>query len=251
MILLNFLWIIPLSILVGFLINHLADTLPNYRKILPSPICSNCEQKLSWSDYLKFNHCSQCQHKPIRRLVVIILIIITYVLVILIPPEYSDTIPTLVIFSYLALVFIIDLEHRLILHPVSLVGGLIFLGFGIYFNGLLNTLIGGGAGFIFMFALYLLGILFSKWMAKRRGEEIEEVALGYGDVILTTILGLLLGWPRTVVLLFFTILLGGLFSSGFMIVLKIRKKYELFTPIPYAPFLIISTIILIYLSSAN
>lgn len=248
---LNLLWIIPLSILIGIVINHFADTLPVYRKILVSPICSKCEQKIKWTDYLRLRRCSHCQHKPIRRFVLQIIIIITYVLVFLFPPDYSRIIPTLIIFSYLALIFIIDLEYRLILHPVSLIGGLLFFGLGICLNGFINTLIGGGAGFIFMYALYLFGILFSKWIAKRRGEELDEVALGYGDVILTTILGLLLGWPRIVVLLFFAILLGGIFSSVYMVILKIRKKYELFTPIPYAPFLIISTVILIYISSAN
>jgi len=120
---------------------------------------------------------------------------------------------------------------------------------GLYLNGWQVTGLGGIIGFGIMYLLYLFGIIFSKWIIKRRGVVLDEVALGYGDVNLTAILGLLFGWPRIAVLLFFAILMGGLFSAVYLLILKIRKKYELFTPIPYAPFLIISAIILIYIST--
>jgi len=102
-----------------------------------------------------------------------------------------------------------------------------------------------------MYGLYLFGILFSKWIAKKRGETLDEVALGYGDVNLTAILGLLFGWPRIAVLLFFAILFGGIFSAIYMVILKVRKRYELFTPIPYAPFLIISSLLMMYISTSK
>jgi leader peptidase (prepilin peptidase)/N-methyltransferase len=151
--------------------------------------------------------------------------------------------------TYLILVFIIDLEHRLILHPVSIFGAILFTILGLYLNGWQDTVLGGGLGFLLMYALYLFGILFTKWIAKRRGETIDEVALGFGDVNLTAILGLLFGWPRIAVLLFFAILFGGLFGIGYLLVLKAKNKYELFTPIPYAPFLIIAGLIILYISS--
>jgi len=250
--LLNLIWLVPLSVVVSIMINHLADTLPIVRKITSLPICIECHQPLGLLRYISFKACPHCQTKPgNRRFLLPILFIITYVLLFLFPPEYSGIFPSLIIVTFLYLVFIIDLEHRLILHSVSIFGAILFTIIGLYLNGWQKTILGGVIGFLLMYGLYLFGILFSKWMAKKRGEMLDEVALGYGDVNLTAILGLLLGWPRIAVLLFFTILLGGIFSAVYMVILKFRKRYELFTPIPYAPFLIISALILLYISTPN
>jgi leader peptidase (prepilin peptidase)/N-methyltransferase len=250
--LLNLFWLIPLSILVSILINHLADTLPIVRKMTLSPICTECQQTFELTRYVSFKECPHCQTKPgKRRFLLPIIFIITYVLLYLFPPEYSGIYLSLIIVSFLYLVFIIDLEHRLILHPVSIFGAILFSIIGLYLNGWQKTILGGGIGFLFMYGLYLFGILFSKWIAKKRGETLDEVALGYGDVNLTAILGLLFGWPRIAVLLFFAILFGGIFSAIYMVILKVRKRYELFTPIPYAPFLIISSLLMMYISTSK
>jgi leader peptidase (prepilin peptidase)/N-methyltransferase len=156
-----------------------------------------------------------------------------------------------VILTYLGILFLIDLEHRLILHPTSIVGAFLFLFVGIFRNGILKTLIGGLTGFVIMFLLYLFGILFNRWMSKRKGETIDEAALGYGDVNLSGVLGLLLGWPGIGLCLFFAIIGGGVFSGLWLLFMLVRKKYEAFTPIPYAPFLIISAIFILYLSINN
>ena len=61
-----------------------------------------------------------------------------------------------IILVYLAIVIVIDLEHRVILHPVSLVGAVLGLGTGIFLrsqnqntlpHGITSTLLGGLAGF--------------------------------------------------------------------------------------------------------
>ena len=80
-----------------------------------------------------------------------------------------------VLWLYFAVVTVIDLEHRLILHPISWTGAVLGLGLGIWRHGILYTLLGGVAGYGTMFALYLLGGLFARWMARRRGEELDEV----------------------------------------------------------------------------
>ncbi|MRR32837.1 hypothetical protein EG834_21460, partial [bacterium] len=60
-------------------------------------------------------------------------------------------------------------------------------------------LLGGLAGFTIMFVFYLLGVAFAKARARRMRaaglETDDEEALGAGDVILSTVLGLFLGWP--------------------------------------------------------
>lgn len=250
MIYLNLLWLFPLGFIIGNLLNHFSDSLPEIRKISVRPFCTKCGQTFDILNYITLNRCKACNSKPgIRRFIVLIFSTFAVPIVYYFPPLFSGWVLAIVIFAYLGLVFVIDFEHRLILHPVSLIGGVLFLFMGISLNGWKITFVGCLAGFAIMYALYLFGILFSKLMSKRRGQDIEEIALGFGDVTLSTILGLLLGWPRIGIALFFAIILGGIFSGIFLIISIINKKYKAFTAIPYAPFIIVSSIILIYLSS--
>lgn len=147
--------------------------------------------------------------------------------------------------GYFGLVAVIDLEHRLVLHPVSLAGAGLGLVVGWLLHGFLPTLLGGVAGFAIMLGLYALGGVFAKWMAKRRGEPIEEVALGFGDVNLAGVCGLMLGWPGITAGLVIGILLGGGVSLAIILGQLAAKKYKPFTAIPYAPFIILGTIILL------
>jgi len=252
MIFINLLWLFPLGYLIGSLLNYFSDVLPQTKRIIEKPYCDNCGQTFDFINYITFSDCQNCRCRPkLRMYIVAILAILIIPLIYFFPPAYTGWILALIIFSYLGLVFIIDLEHRLILHPVSLVGGILFLIIGIYLNGWKVSLIGLLGGFGIMYILYLLGILFGKIMAKSRGQEIDEIALGFGDVTLSTILGLLIGWPRIGVTLFFAIVLGGIFSGLFLLSTVLMKKYKAFTAIPYAPFIIISAVVLIYLSSGN
>ncbi len=146
------------------------------------------------------------------------------------------------------LVIVIDLEHRLILHPVSLTGAVLGIIFGSVNHGILNTILGGAAGFGIMLVFYLLGILFLRFLSRNRDEEIDEVALGFGDVNLAGVIGLLLGWPGVIAGVFVAILLGGVISGIFLVVQKIRKKYQAFEALPYGPFLVISVVLVLYYS---
>lgn len=150
------------------------------------------------------------------------------------------------ILIYFGLVLIIDLEHRLILNTVISSG--IFLGVftGFRLHGPWNTLLGGAAGFAMMLTLYWIGDLFTHFLSKRRGEPIEEVALGFGDVNLSGVLGLFLGWPGITLGLFVAILLGGFASAIFLIVMTLKREYKAFTALPYAPFLVFATVFLLF-----
>ena len=97
-----------------------------------------------------------------------------------------------------------------------------------------------------MLVFYFLGEFFVKRMAKKRGLSSDEVALGFGDVNLSGILGLLLGWQLIFVCLFFAILVGGLVSLVIIVGMLIAKKYKAFTAIPYAPFLILSAVYFLF-----
>jgi leader peptidase (prepilin peptidase)/N-methyltransferase len=162
------------------------------------------------------------------------------------PPGKINFFLAYVLLAYLGVVFVIDLEHRLIMHPVSIAGALLGLVVGFSANGLVPTLLGGAFGFGSMLLLYFLGEAFTRYMSKRRGEPIDEVALGYGDVNLCGVTGLLLGWPVILAGILFTIFAGGIGSLLVIAYMLIRKRYNAFTPIPYAPFLIFSILFYLY-----
>lgn len=236
--------------LTGSLLNYLADVLPETRSF-SRPVCRSCGAKRSLLEVLFPQKCPQCQTPPTRRVwVVQILALIVVPLIRFLPPPALGFWISLAVFLYLAVVFIIDFEHRAILHEVSIIGLVLAIPFGLWLNGWKNMLIGAAVGFGVMLALYYFGVLFNRWLSRARGQEIEEVALGFGDVTLSGILGIALGSPRIIVCLFFAILLGGLISGLYILISMARKKYQAFTAIPYAPFLILAAVVLLYMADA-
>jgi leader peptidase (prepilin peptidase)/N-methyltransferase len=236
-----------LGIIIAYLTNYLSDVLPRTRRF-STPRCTECGEKRDAGGYLLWKKCPGCGKTPsLRFKVVIILLPLITILLWIFPPHHLNIWLAYVCLLFLATVAIIDIEHRVILNEMSLAG--VFLGFivGYSINGLAKTLIGGGAGFLIMLGLYFLGELFAKYMAKKRGLDSSEVALGFGDVNLGGILGLMLGWPVIFACLLFAILIGGLISAGLVAWMLLRKDYKPFTAIPYAPFLILSGSTLLYL----
>lgn len=239
--------IIPIALgwLAGLLVNYLSDVLPVTRRF-SQPVCPKCEQPLSWKGYFLLRGCPACGWKRSKRTYITYIVLLAATIYLWFAPPAKLNFPlALLLLTWLGVVFVIDMEHRLILHPVSIVGAALGFGVGLYAHGLTPTLLGGAFGFGVMLAFYFLGEVFARWMSKRRGEEIEEVALGFGDVNLSGITGLLLGWPVILAGLLFTIFAGGIASLLVIVALTLRKRYQAFTPIPYAPFLILS--ILFYL----
>ncbi len=182
-----------------------------------------------------------------RAFIVQIVLTITPLVIWLLPRPGFHIIPASLLLVYLSLVFVMDLEHRLILHPISIGGAILGLGIGIYLHGIPPTLIGGAVGFGVMLVFYYAGEGYVRYMAKKRGMSTEEVALGFGDVNLAGILGLLLGWPSIFAGLLFAVLAGGLVSLIIIVWMLLSKKYKAFTAIPYAPFLILSALIILYI----
>jgi len=156
--------------------------------------------------------------------------------------------PGFIVFIYLFLVALIDFETRYVLRPVSLVGLVVCLGAGLLMRSWQETLLGAAAGIGSMFLLYLLGTLFSRWRNKRLGNAGDgEEALGFGDVTLATLLGLLLGWPLIWVNLLTGILLAGVFSILLLIALLVSRKYRpLMAFISFGPFFILTAFFLLY-----
>jgi leader peptidase (prepilin peptidase)/N-methyltransferase len=150
---------------------------------------------------------------------------------------------------YFGVVVIIDLEHHLIMHPVSIVGAILGLFIGIQLHGVFDTLLGGLAGFGAMLGLYLFGALFVRFIVRRNKEGFDDEALGFGDVILGGILGLFLGWPAIIGGLFLSILLAGVISLVYLLLNLLARRYRAFSFIPYGPFMIAGAVALIFFNS--
>ena len=81
-------------------------------------------------------------------------------------------------------------------------------------------------------------------------EADDEEALGAGDVILATILGVTLGWPLIWFGLLTGILLGGVVSLFLLLWLIVSGQYgrnALMMFIPYGPYFITSAFVIVFL----
>jgi leader peptidase (prepilin peptidase) / N-methyltransferase len=236
-----------IGLAIGISINYLADVLPVKRRFVP-PFCQSCgAQQIAFNYFVWPRRCESCgRRRPLRTWVVELVFSVVAVWLWNSPPESFGFSVGLIVLAFLGLVAIIDLEHRLILHPVSLVGAMLGLVIGIWLNGIKNTLLGGFFGFAIMLALYYFGAFLMKWLARRRGQVLEEEALGFGDVILSGVIGLLLGWPGIVVGLILTILIAGIVSFIYLLFKVITRNYRFDMAVPYGPFLISTSILLLY-----
>jgi leader peptidase (prepilin peptidase)/N-methyltransferase len=82
-------------------------------------------------------------------------------------------------------------------------------------------------------------------LGRVRHQPVEEEALGFGDVNLAGVLGLMLGWPGILAGIVLTIFLAGGISLVYLIWKIIVKQYSPNLALPYGPFLALSALILL------
>jgi leader peptidase (prepilin peptidase) / N-methyltransferase len=229
--------------IIGAIINYIADVLPANRR-LQQVKCPGCGQMIPVGRYLSLSTCAQCRRQFSKRNYILQfgLTLLFILLAIFRQIEWIYLFRDELIVGFFSLVIVIDIEHHLILHSVSGVGAILLGIIGLIAHGLLRTTLGAAAGLGIMFSLFYLGLLFGKILSKKRGVEIEE-ALGFGDVILGGVCGLLLGWPGVILGLFLGIILGGIYSLILVIISLMKKEYHPYMTIPYGPFLAGATLI--------
>jgi len=247
-------WIIPLLAgwAAGWIVNYLSDVLPLTRR-LSKPICMYCGSRFSFRQYIFFMRCENDHPRSIRLWIVQIAMTLMSVYAYSQPPAKIGYWAGVVLLIYLGVVFVIDMEHRLILHPTSIAGSLLALTLGTVSHGLVPTLLGGLGGFLILLVFYLFGVLFAKLRARRmRAQGLEaddEDALGQGDVILATVLGFLVGWPLIWFLIIISTLLGGIVSLLLVVGLLVTRRYNanaLMMFIPYGPYFLIGAALIVY-----
>ncbi len=144
----------------------------------------------------------------------------------------------LVFFSFLVVIFIYDWLYMEISSLVLWVAIVWTILFNLFFDWITNErgiahilnlstysgVLGACAGFLFFFSL--VAISKEKWM-------------GEGDAYLAILLGLFLGWPKILPAVIIAFLIGA--ATGITLIAVEKKHMK--SQIPFAPFLVLGTII--------
>ena len=231
-----------LGLVVGSFLNVCIDRLPRNESIVKNPPshCEVCQHKLAVKDliplfsYLRLRgRCRYCQAAIPRRSLWVELA--TGLIFALLYWHYGLSVGLGVMAFYACLfiiIFVIDLEHGLILNKVVYPGMVVALLLALLpqswltqwtVTGVANAALGGGIGF----AIFLLIAL-----ASRGG-------MGWGDVKLAALIGLATGFP----LVFFSIIMGAILGGIVAVALVIAKKRKRRETIPFGPFLALATMV--------
>jgi leader peptidase (prepilin peptidase)/N-methyltransferase len=251
------------GILAGGVINALADDLPHHRSPkLPRYPDGTLRPVTAWLGITAFllgqrmsaNGAKLSWRHPLTEIGTAALMVLT-LWVTRADPNVTP-LQRVFYFLYMAifvLIIVVDVEHRLILFAVIIPSCIIALLDAILTPemdkpDLPTALLGAALGFGVFFLMYLGGILFSTVVAKLRGYELPEVAFGYGDVMLSTLCGLIIGWQPLIFAMFITIFLGAFGALIYLIVRRLSGRYNLFTPLPYGPYIVVGTLIMLLFS---
>jgi prepilin signal peptidase PulO-like enzyme (type II secretory pathway) len=162
----------------------------------------------------------------------------------------SQLIFYMVYMALFALITVIDLEHKLILFVV-IIPSIVLAILNAFLlpqprPALIESLIGAAIGFGVFFSLYLGGFAFVWFLNRSRENKIEETAFGYGDVMLMTFAGALLGGFDVLFAIFYTVVLGAAGALLYLIAQRfLSNRNSTFDAIPYGPYIVAATILLL------
>lgn len=231
----------------GVLVNFIVDSLYLKRKFVSEEFAEFIRGG-GWIRYLSnpFSVSSAERKYQIRVIVVEVIFIGLLLWLGLARPDRVEIWWGLPVLIYFAVVIVMDIEFRIVMHPVSWAGAVLGLGVGLYLRGPVITLLGGVIGYGLMFLLYKLGEVFVKAINRRRGTTIDDVALGYGDVNMSGVVGLFLGWPPIFLGLLVAVISAGLVSVILIGGALVLKRYRAFAAMPYAPFLALAALVMLF-----
>lgn len=220
---------------IGSFLNCIIYRLEQKKKITGRSFCPNCKHKLSWQDLFPIcsflllkGKCRYC-HKKISLQYPLVELATGILFVLLLSLGLTfNTFYILVISCFFIIIFIYDLKHSLILDKVLFPAVAIALIYDVInIQHLLNALLAA----VIASGFFLLIFLISKGRA-----------MGFGDVKLAILIGLLLGMPNALVALFLAFFFGAVIGLALMVF----KKKSLKSEIPFGPFLITGTLVTIF-----
>ena len=223
------------GLIIGSFLNVLIYRLPLGLMLTGRSFCPKCKKKISWFDnvpllsfFVLGGKCRFC-HSPINFQYPAVELT-TGVLFVFVLSIYSwqnfqlwsilGFVYTLWLVSALLVIFVIDLKHRIIPDEIVFATILISLPFAI--RDTPYALLTAFASFLFFFLLHFL----------TRGK-----GMGLGDVKLAFLIGLILGFPKSILAFYLAFLTGAI--VGVILVLLGKKKLK--QAIAFGPFLVAST----------
>lgn len=229
----NYLFLFVIGLVFGSFVSAISYRLPlGISFVSGRSFCPKCKHKISWYDNIPLlsfiilgGKCRHCGKQISYRYPIIELFTaLGFILIYSFGQGRTLSISLLLfVFIVLEVIFIIDLEHRVIFDGLTY---LLFVFFLITFlfvkdqNFYLNLLTG------FTLSLFLL---FLNLLTKGRG-------MGLGDVKLALPLGFFLGFPLGVLWIFISFLTGAIL--GVILILVGKTKFG--KQVPFGPFLIFS-----------
>lgn len=251
----SYLIIFFFGLIIGSFLNCVIYRLEKGQSFLSGrSFCPYCKQKLNWQDLIPLlsffilnGKCRYCYKKiswqyPLVELATGILFVLIMVFMTPIVFTASVVLTTLWLFfivSILIIIFVYDLKHYLILDKViypAIAITFLYNFINSYFilhtsHFILNTVFAAFIASAFLYSIFFISK--GKWM-------------GFGDVILALLMGLLLGWPKIFLALFGAFFIGAIMGIGLIIFQKKTLKSE----VPFGPFLITGTLIALFWGQA-
>ncbi|NPA26172.1 MAG: prepilin peptidase [Chloroflexi bacterium] len=199
--------------------------------------CEACGARVGWT--ARWRACPVCGHRPRRPWVLAGLLAGVSALL-----PWIGRWPVLALWPVTAcfmLHAVIDWDARLVYIPLVAVSLLLCGVIGVGMHGWARTAWGLVGGAVLMLLLYILGMGFVRW----RGLG-DEPGLGFGDVWLAALVGVVLGWPGVIAGLFLGAMLAGVYALGLVLYHAVRHRRWIGEhPIPYGPFLLLGAWLLL------
>lgn len=224
----NEVFVFLLGACIGSFLNVCIYRLPREESVVSKPShCPRCGKKLVILDLVPIlsyiwlrGCCRQCGGKisiqyPLVELLTAVLFLAAYATW----GVSWHTLSMWVFLSVLVSVSVADIHHRIIPDEILLVGTV--LGLPLVFLTSFNSLISGIIGFFSAGLLLLLIAVVSKG------------GMGGGDIKLSAVMGLFLGWQGVAVALFLSFLAGGL-AGILLLVTRFKGRKD---AVPFGPYL--------------
>ena len=216
-----------IGLFVGQFIDWCNLRLPEYKKVFSRDF---------YKEYLK-------NAKP--KYLLMVIVVVAYIALLYFNGLTIDTIKFMFLIPMLIIAFMVDYKLQIIPNRLTLTIfelGLVFtfaetllninVGINIFVNNLLGMLVGGG---IFLLITLIGGII--------AGKE----AMGFGDVKLMGALGLFFGCLNMILIS----VMAFLFAAIVSIIILISRKKKMNEYIPFGPFIVVASMIPMYLSTSN
>ncbi|MCD6417601.1 prepilin peptidase [bacterium] len=149
--------------------------------------------------------------------------------------SYIEAIRMLLVLPIFVAITFIDWEHWVIPDELTIAVAAVGIGTAPLMGGwsnIVNSLIGCALGLLTFFLVSILG-----------KKAFRKDALGEGDIYLIAAVGLLVGWTGVLLTIFISALLGTIGGLAIMLFRKSKKKMDNISTIPFGPFIVVATII--------